>query len=262
MALEFSGPAVRMGDSDLEGAAKKIGCTVAAVRAVIDVESRGGFLPDTRPRILFERHYFCRLTGGRYNSVDSNISAPHRGGYLGGPREYDRLEKAIDLDRPAALRSASWGAFQVMGDNCASCGFAEVEAFVAAMVAGEPEQLDAFVKFVKKANLDDELIRLDWAGFARGYNGAAYKDNRYDEKLAASYAYHSTGGARVQNPLPVLKIGDSGDEVRKVQGALKIEVDGDFGPATKNAVVAFQKKKGLYADGIVGAQTWCALGLA
>lgn len=125
-----------------------------------------------------------------------------------------------------------------------------------------PDNLDAFVKFVKKSSLDDELIRLDWAGFARGYNGPAYKDSHYDSKLAASYAFHSAGGPRVQNPLPVLKMGDSGDEVRKVQGALKIAVDGDFGLMTKNAVVAFQKKNGLYPDGIVGGNTWGALGLS
>ncbi|MGI9517456.1 MAG: peptidoglycan-binding protein [Pirellulaceae bacterium] len=33
----------------------------------------------------------------------------------------------------------------------------------------------------------------------------------------------------------------------------------DFGPATKSAVKAFQKKKSLDADGIVGPDTWMAL---
>ncbi|GAA4912001.1 serine/threonine-protein kinase [Streptomyces coeruleoprunus] len=35
--------------------------------------------------------------------------------------------------------------------------------------------------------------------------------------------------------------------------------DGDFGTATKNAVIAFQESKGLAADGLVGEQTWAAL---
>lgn len=261
MALEFSGPATRFNDEAIEAAAKKIGCPVAAVRAVIDVESRGGFLADGRPKILFERHYFSRLTGGKHDKANPDISAKKWGGYKGGPAEYDRLHRAIKLDRDCALRSASWGAFQIMGDNHKACGFSNVGDFVKAMVAGEPEQLDAFINFVKKNNLDDELCRLDWTGFARGYNGPAYRTNKYDEKMSAAYRYHSAGGARVISPLPVLKMGDSGEDVKTLQSALKITSDGDFGPGTKAAVIAFQKKHGLYPDGVVGKNTWSLLGI-
>jgi hypothetical protein len=261
MALEFSGPAKRFDDKAIEAAAKKLGCAVAAVRAVIDVESRGGFLADTRPKILFERHYFCRLTKGKHDAKNPDISNKKWGGYKGGSAEYERLRRAIALDRDAALRSASWGAFQIMGDNCKLAGFKNVEEFVAAMVAGEPEQLDAFVNFVTNTNRDDELRRLDWVGFARGYNGPAYAVNKYDKKLAAAYEYHSAGGARTTSPLPVLKMGDTGEEVKTLQKALGITADGDFGPATKAAVVAFQKKHRLYADGVVGRNTWAKLGV-
>jgi hypothetical protein len=262
MALEFAGPATRINDSAVESAARKIGCPIAAVMAVIDVESRGGFLPDGRPKILFERHYFSRLTNDKFDKSDPDISAKSWGGYKGGAAEYDRLQRAIKLNRECALRSASWGAFQIMGDNFKACGFADVESFVSAMVAGEPEQLDAFVSFVRKSSLDDELARLDWAGFARGYNGPAYKANRYDDKLAAAYRFHDAGGAHADSPLPVLRMGDSGEEVKKLQGALKITIDGDFGPATKAAVLAFQRKHKLYADGVVGKNSWAALGVS
>jgi peptidoglycan hydrolase-like protein with peptidoglycan-binding domain len=47
--------------------------------------------------------------------------------------------------------------------------------------------------------------------------------------------------------------------VKDVQRALRIEDDGDFGPKTKRAVIVFQKKNGLYADGIVGKNTWAKL---
>jgi peptidoglycan hydrolase-like protein with peptidoglycan-binding domain len=261
MALEFSGPATSMTDAAVEDAAHKIGCPVAAVRAVLDVESRGGFLADGRPKILFERAYFCRLTGGKYNQSNPGISATTWGGYRGGPAEYDRLEEAISLDRDAALRSASWGAFQIMGNNFSECGFGNVDDFVSAMVAGEPEQLDAFVSFVKSAHLDDELTRLDWAAFARGYNGPQYKANKYDLKLAAAYNFHVAGGARTNGPQPVLKMGDTGDDVSKLQAALHVTVDGDFGPATKTAVVSFQQGHNLYPDGLVGPATWAALGV-
>jgi hypothetical protein len=60
----------------------------------------------------------------------------------------------------------------------------------------------------------------------------------------------------------VLKRGDRGSAVRKLQDALGIGVDGVFGSQTERAVKRFQKRKGLTADGIVGPDTRDALGLA
>ena len=65
----------------------------------------------------------------------------------------------------------------------------------------------------------------------------------------------------------VLRQGSKGDEVKEVQRRLKQwgyysgSVDGVFGSGTKNAVIAFQKKNGLTADGIVGKSTYAALGM-
>ncbi|MEO6605961.1 MAG: peptidoglycan-binding domain-containing protein [Aeromicrobium sp.] len=39
-------------------------------------------------------------------------------------------------------------------------------------------------------------------------------------------------------------------------GTKCIPEDGDFGPVTRDAVIAFQKKNGIVADGLVGKQTW------
>ena len=58
-----------------------------------------------------------------------------------------------------------------------------------------------------------------------------------------------------------LKKGSKGDEVKVLQKALNVTVDGDFGPKTEEAVKAFQKSKGLTPDGIVGPKTWVALGV-
>lgn len=64
------------------------------------------------------------------------------------------------------------------------------------------------------------------------------------------------------------KNGSSGSEVTKIQtrlkswGYFKGSVDGVYGVKTKNAVIYFQKKNGLTADGVAGNATLRALGIA
>jgi hypothetical protein len=259
--MNFSGPAKRFSASAIEDAARDIGCDVAAIKAVIAVESSGGFLADSRPKILFERHVFSRLTGHKFDGSHPDISSTRPGGYRGGAAEYERLGAAIALDEEAALKSASWGAFQIMGGNFQAAGFDDVASFCEAMVESEDEHLAAFVKFVQANRLDDELRRRDWTGFARGYNGPNFRINRYDEKLAAAYVVHSSppraaAGART------LRMGDGGEDVERLQAKLGVTVDGDFGPATKARLVAWQGANGLEADGIAGPRTLQKLGLA
>lgn len=65
----------------------------------------------------------------------------------------------------------------------------------------------------------------------------------------------------------ILRQGAKGNEVKEVQRRLKQwgyyngAVDGVFGAGTKKAVIAFQKKNGLTADGVVGKSTYKALGM-
>ncbi|WP_242054138.1 peptidoglycan-binding domain-containing protein [Nostoc sp. FACHB-888] len=64
--------------------------------------------------------------------------------------------------------------------------------------------------------------------------------------------------------LPNLKFGSSGIAVRALQRLLvsngyPIGVDGDFGPLTETAVMAFQNQQNLRVDGIVGQRTWHTL---
>lgn len=49
--------------------------------------------------------------------------------------------------------------------------------------------------------------------------------------------------------------------MRKLQAALSLIADGIFGVVTEEAVKCFQRTAGLTPDGIVGAQTWAALGI-
>jgi Transglycosylase-like domain/Putative peptidoglycan binding domain len=70
-----------------------------------------------------------------------------------------------------------------------------------------------------------------------------------------------SGGASAASEVVVVKRGDRGDAVRKVQDALGVAVDGVFGPLTERAVKRFQRRNELLVDGIVGPQTRAALGL-
>jgi cell wall-associated NlpC family hydrolase len=60
------------------------------------------------------------------------------------------------------------------------------------------------------------------------------------------------------------RAGDQGTDVAEIQKQLQslgydVAADGDYGPATTEAVKAFQSTKGLEADGLVGASTYSAL---
>jgi len=59
----------------------------------------------------------------------------------------------------------------------------------------------------------------------------------------------------------ILRKGDRGPDVKKVQQALDIPADGIFGSQTETAVKQFQLEQKLTVDGIVGPNTWDALGL-
>lgn len=182
----------KLTNTDFCRAAKRLRCDVAAIKAVAFVESRGeGFYSDGCPVILFERHKFKSFTQGRYNSTHPHLSGSQGGYGKAGQNQRNKFNQAFALNPTAAMKSCSWGKFQIMGFNYEDCGFASVGAFVDAMKESEGRQLDAFVEFVISNNLARHLRNLDWAAFARGYNGAGYKANRYDTKMASAYARFS-----------------------------------------------------------------------
>ena len=174
---------------DFVEAAAALGCEIASIRAVCEVEApRGGFLPDGQVAILFERHKFSEYTRRRFDDTHPSISNRTPGGYIGGAAEHRRLQQAAALDRDAALRATSWGRFQILGNNFRQAGFTSVQGFINAMHKSERAQLDAFVNFIKADPVLLTALRYkQWATFARRYNGPRYAVNRYDIKLAEAY---------------------------------------------------------------------------
>lgn len=186
-------------EADFQRAADELGCDVPAIRAVAEVESSGnGFLSDgTSPRILFEAHHFSRLTEHQYDVSHPDISSRtwNRALYATGPNadargiaEHRRLVRAVSLDRNAALQSASWGKFQIMGFNWRATGAMALQLFINDMYRDEGAHLDAFIGFVMHEGLAAALREHRWADFARGYNGSGFSANSYDTKLAAAWA--------------------------------------------------------------------------
>jgi murein DD-endopeptidase MepM/ murein hydrolase activator NlpD len=68
------------------------------------------------------------------------------------------------------------------------------------------------------------------------------------------------GGARPYRGRELRRGEPAGPDVLYLQQKLGVNPPGPFGPLTHTAVVAFQKKHGLLADGIVGPLTWSKLG--
>lgn len=187
---------MKVSDKQIVAVAKAANIEPAALRAVALVESLGdGFLPDGRQKILFEGHVFWRqlviagINPKLYLKGNEDVlyEVWDRTKYKGGAAEYTRLEKAMKINKLAALKSASYGMFQIMGFNHKACGFAEVSDFVTNMQESEANQLTAVIKLITANNWIKYLQLKAWSDFAFHYNGARYAENHYDTKLQTAY---------------------------------------------------------------------------
>lgn len=198
--------ATKLSDQAFRDAGLQLQVPAASVRAFTQVESpNGGFDANGVPYILFEGHWFHQLTNGVYSKSYPSISYRDwtRDHYAKGANatirnggEHKRLQTAASLNREAALKSASWGGFQILGVNHKSAGFDTIQQFVNAMYAGADEQLAAYVQFilrdkrkhpVTKKTLHEALIDRDWDSVAYLYNGSKYAENNYAGKLASEF---------------------------------------------------------------------------
>lgn len=185
-------------DLDFEIAAKSIGCEPAVIKAIAEVETgwkpgKTGFQTQrdghVAPIILFEMHVFGRLTGHKYTASHPELSSRKwdRTKYGSSLNQHPKLQRAVELDREAALQSCSWGLFQMMGFNWKMMGYKNLQDFIDEMYENDRAHLDSFMRFIKGSNLAPALVAKDWKRIARVYNGAGYAQNAYDVKMAAAY---------------------------------------------------------------------------
>lgn len=183
--------------ADFERAGKALGVAPALMRAIRTVEApRGPFDELGRPSILYEKHKFGSHTGHRFNRTAPELSSTEwqPGTYGAFSAQYPKLYRACRLDADAALRSCSWGAFQVLGEHAERLGYADPLAMALALTKSEAAHLDCFVAFVRTEGLVDALrackpgLSASCEAFVRRYNGAGYAKNSYHTRLAAEFA--------------------------------------------------------------------------
>lgn len=188
------GPDYKLTEEDIAGGAARLAVDDAKIWTVWDVEAAASPFIDGRPTILFEPHRFSRATGHRFDKSHPRLSsrAWNKSLYPGSQaRRWEQLLDAVGLDVDAGFASASYGGFQILGENFAVCGAPSPWSFAWRQAQTEGDQLEAFILFVEGNGLKRALQRGDWAAFAKGYNGTAYRVNRYDERLAQAYARRS-----------------------------------------------------------------------
>lgn len=190
-----------LAESDYEAAAKVLGCEVPAIKAVAQVESPRGAFDNFKkhivPSILYERHKFRTFTNNKFSKEYPDLSG-NRGNYGKYSAQYPKLVRAMELDEIAALKSCSWGKFQIMGFNYKAAGFPDVRTMVKAMFKNEKEQLKAFVNFIKDSETRISAIKnKKWANFALNYNGTSYKDYNYDTKMLDQYNYYKSNPSKL-----------------------------------------------------------------
>jgi hypothetical protein len=243
-------------------AAKKEGWPESSLLAVVECETSGQpfEIDGHTPTLLFERHkFYSELQAHEPSKLKAAIAAglaiPHwnrQTQYKDEGKSSGRLAliaKARAIDEDVANRAASWGLGQTMGFNAEGLDYASATEMVNELSKGIAEQIDALVREIKHTHLERYLLAKNWAGFAKGYNGAGYKQNNYDTRMATADAQWARRLKNGFEPKP-------GKTITLIyQAKLKElnypigKVDGDWGDLTTGATSAFQRKEGLKLTG-------------
>ncbi|WP_081069646.1 N-acetylmuramidase family protein [Burkholderia stagnalis] len=200
--LNYPSP-VSFSDDQFKSIATALDCEAAVMKAFAYTESGGdAWLPNGLPKVLFERHHFYQFTAPLPDKKTkktpkhpfaqySDICSPSRGGYGDSIYEWQRLLKAAKLNLEAALMSASYGGFQILGENYKDMGYSSAAAFVNDFMSGTDSQikiLEQFFKKVKKAAIP-HLKKKNWETITMYYNGGNWKDTNpgYPSKMSEYY---------------------------------------------------------------------------
>lgn len=262
----FTGPAVRLEGVDVPLMADRINVPEDRVRALDETESRGdGFDSKGRPKMLFEPHLFYRLLEGdeRAKAVKAGLA------YAKWKKDYPsdsfpRLIRAMEINRDAALKSASWGRYQTLGSHHRILGYRSPDAMVYAFMQDEDSHLEAFVSFIIVNRIDDDLREGRYDTFFAAYNGPGYRENGYPqafarnlrkwEKVADSEIDYSDKMISDENTVKTVQ--------RKLHDLGYHEVgimDGKIGSRVRGAILAFRSDHDLPLVPIIDQELLAAL---
>jgi len=152
----------------------------AALLAIAEVESGGRALHNVNggkePAIRFEGHYFDRRLSGRLRDYarSNGLSAPVAGRIRNPKSQGERwllLERAMGLNKKAALESTSWGLGQVMGAHWEWLGYMTVDDLVAEARGSVAGQARLMLRFIEKAELLEVLKARNWREFGVVWGG-------------------------------------------------------------------------------------------
>lgn len=174
--------------ADIAIVASGLGCTVQQLKAVASVESSGsGFDGHGRPKMLYERHLFHRMTDGKW--TPAAYSMPSGGGY--DMDSWAKLEAACGKDPDAAFSACSWGKFQVLGAHWSKLSYASPYALAHSCVESEAAHYELFARYIKTFGLANDLKSIsanpdDCRAFAAAFNGPSYRNFNYHVRIAAA----------------------------------------------------------------------------
>lgn len=198
-------PKTEITEAKYSEAAKKLGCEIAAIKAVAMTESHGaGFCDNGLPKILYERQIFFRSLlprekrNKKFSSLKNeknpfpkypNLCLPIQGGYSNGKsdgsgwlptdegvmHQYERLIRACSLNRDAAIMACSWGAFQVLAFFYEEMGYASPVELANLQMKWIDEQFDLFVAYINMNGAVKQALRnKNWGDFSYYYNGSGH----------------------------------------------------------------------------------------
>jgi len=192
--------------SRLQKLANKIGVELPVLLAIRKVESGG-----STSAVRFEPHKFVGEHQGASKSdwlakgwykPGGNAKAPSVD-YVKANTNKAALMRALEIDAVAAVKSTSWGSFQVMGTTARKSDIAIVKnavkdeagakKFVEYFFANPEEVSDEMLAswFSSRSDVVNHAKNKDWKSFATRYNGRGCcgpGSRGYDLKLADAYA--------------------------------------------------------------------------
>jgi hypothetical protein len=170
---------------EYDEAARKLGVEIEVLKAIGKKEARGEcFNGKGQAKILFERHkMYQHLKKKKYSEDQLNkliekypsIVNTVYGDY-NVLSSYDKLKIAKTIDFDSAIKSCSWGCFQVLGEYYQWLYSSPMELELA-MNTCELQQFHYFIAYLEKSSphMIPALQKKDWRKIAFLYNGSKWE---------------------------------------------------------------------------------------